>query len=358
MSQPHADALWSRLQDAGLATGNMPAWTQEPRTPWYVRVMVAIAGLIAATCLLGFVGASFDFVFGSTTASITAGGLLLLAACILFRAVRQNDFSAMFALTVSLAGQFLVLFGLFTLFDDHPMTARPFWWTAALQVVLVVAMPNSIHRSLSAYAAAMACTYACLVTGVSFVATGVIAASVTALWLSEARFGTRHAVAAPVAYGLTASFVQITGESLFAQSLVSVFGVRTDIGPWPWAEPALTAAALIVTAAILLTRSGWRPSARRTQLAMGAVLMVCVVSFKAPGIVAGLLVVLLGFSNGNRVLVGLGIASLAIYVSGYYYLLEVTLLHKSGVLLATGVVLLGIRWLLLNHVLPQERSGA
>ena len=73
---------------------------------------------------------------------------------------------------------------------------------------------------------------------------------------------------------------------------------------------------------------------------------------------AGLLVMLLGFSNGNRVLVGLAIASLAIYVSGYYYLLEVSLLHKSGVLLATGGMLLGIRWLLLRHVLPQERVDA
>ncbi|MCZ4316660.1 DUF4401 domain-containing protein [Comamonadaceae bacterium G21597-S1] len=358
MSQPRADALWSRLHAAGLTTGNMPAWTQEPRTPWYVRVMVAVAGLIAATCLLGFVAAVFNVLFESTTASMTTGGLLLLAACILFRTVRQNDFSAMFALTVSLAGQFLVLFGLFTLFDDHPMTARPFWWTAALQVVLMVVMPNTVHRSLSAYAAAMAFTYACFATGVAFVATGVIAASVTTLWLNEARSGARLAVAAPVAYGLTASFLQIAGESLFAHPLVSVFGVRTDIELWPWAEPALTAAALIVTAAILLTRAGWRPSARRTQLAMGAVLMVCIASFKAPGILAGLLVVLLGFSNGNRLLVGLGIASLAIYVSGYYYLLEVTLLHKSGVLLATGAVLLGIRWLLLNQVLPKERSDA
>ncbi|MCB2001981.1 MAG: DUF4401 domain-containing protein [Burkholderiaceae bacterium] len=358
MSRSRTDALWSRLQAAGLATGNMPAWTQEPRTPWYVRVMLAVAGLIAAACLLGFVAAGLQFVFESTTASITTGGLLLLAASILFRAVRQNDFSAMFALTVSLAGQFLVLSGLFTLFDDHPVTAWPFWWTAALQVALVAVMPNTIHRSLSAYVGAMAFAYASFAIGVHFIATGVIAALVAALWLGEARSGHRHGVAAPVAYGLTASFIQIAGESLFAHPLVSVFGVRADVDLWRWAGPTLIAAALIVTAAVLLTRAGWTPSARRTQLALGAVLLTCVASFRAPGIMAGLLVMLLGFSNGNRVLVGLAIASLAIYVSGYYYLLEVSLLHKSGVLLATGGMLLGIRWLLLRHVLPQERVDA
>jgi len=69
-------------------------------------------------------------------------------------------------------------------------------------------------------------------------------------------------------------------------------------------------------------------------------------------------IVLLGFANGNRVLVGLGIASLLFYVSGYYYLLDATLLVKSGVLAATGAVLIAARWLVLNVVMPKERADA
>jgi hypothetical protein len=79
MSQQHTNALWSRLGAAGLVTGTMPDLA-ESGTPWYVRVMLVIAGLIAAGCLLGFVGASFERIFTSTTASITTGGVLLLAA--------------------------------------------------------------------------------------------------------------------------------------------------------------------------------------------------------------------------------------------------------------------------------------
>jgi len=70
------------------------------------------------------------------------------------------------------------------------------------------------------------------------------------------------------------------------------------------------------------------------------------------------MIVLLGFANGNRVLVGLGIASLLFYVSGYYYLLDATLLVKSGVLAATGAVLIAARWLVLNVVMPKERADA
>ena len=79
---------------------------------------------------------------------------------------------------------------------------------------------------------------------------------------------------------------------------------------------------------------------------------------QAPGMTACLLIVLLGFSNGNRLLVGTGIAARALYMGGYYYLLHVTLLEKSTVLLVTGLVLLGARWSILNHVMPQEHADA
>jgi uncharacterized membrane protein len=70
------------------------------------------------------------------------------------------------------------------------------------------------------------------------------------------------------------------------------------------------------------------------------------------------MIVLLGFANANRVLAGLGIASLLVYVSSYYYLLDVTLLAKSAVLAATGAALLGARWIVLNVVMPKEGADA
>ena len=68
------------------------------------------------------------------------------------------------------------------------------------------------------------------------------------------------------------------------------------------------------------------------------------------------MIVVLGFANGNRVLTGLGIAALLFYVFAYYYLLQETLLFKSGVLLATGFVLLVARWIM--HVVSKERADA
>ena len=67
---------------------------------------------------------------------------------------------------------------------------------------------------------------------------------------------------------------------------------------------------------------------------------------------------LLGFSNGNRLLVGAGIVALGFYMGAYYYLLHATLLEKSVVLLVTGLVLLGARWVILRHVMPREHVDA
>jgi uncharacterized membrane protein len=116
----------------------------------------------------------------------------------------------------------------------------------------------------------------------------------------------------------------------------------------------LAAAALLGTLAVLVRRAGWVLSEPRAMLAIAAGAAICAASFKAPGIAAGLMIVLLAFANANRVLLGLGIAGLLFYVSAYYYLVETTLLAKAAVLAATGAILLIARTLVLRFVLRDQ----
>ena len=67
------------------------------------------------------------------------------------------------------------------------------------------------------------------------------------------------------------------------------------------------------------------------------------ISCVAPGIAAALLVLLVGFSRGNRILVGIGLLALGGFLSHYYYQLQTTLLNKSMVLAASGFTLLVAR---------------
>ena len=350
-----AEALWARLARAQLVSGEMPAEHGVP-TPWYVRVMLCFAGLLAAAFLLGFVAVGAPFLVENRSAASVTGLALVAAAYALFRSAQRSDFAAMFALAVSFAGQALFVFGFFALFDHGTDIGR---WAAiaAVELVLALVMPNFIHRLMSAFAAGLAATQALVSLGAGSLAAG-LALPVALLWLNEARYARRLAVLVPIAYGLTLAF-------LHAETLA--FGARwmalphtLELPPWgaAWLGVALASAALLATVTTLLKRAGPAWTARRAAPALVACAAIAAASFEAPGIAGGLMIVLLGYSNGNRVLTGLGLAGLVFYVSAYYYLLELTLLRKSAVLAATGLALLAARWVVLGLVLREKGRHA
>src|SRR5215210_4001674 len=118
MSEPDKEVLWARLSAAGLTAGEAPH-VEVSHVAWYIRVMLCIAGLIAATCLFAFVGVAFRFLVESSAGSTGSGLALIASAYALFRAARHSDFGTMFALSTSFAGQALLLFGLSRLFGPH-----------------------------------------------------------------------------------------------------------------------------------------------------------------------------------------------------------------------------------------------
>lgn len=349
-------SLWSRLAAAGLAPGAMPV-PREGHGPWYVRVMLGVAGFIAALFLIGFVGAAFAALMKSEAARMVFGLAMIAAACGLFRAAPRSDFGAMFALSVSFAGQAMLAWALFDLMRPR-FGSAPWVLLAALEAILVLAVPAMIHRVASAYAAGVAIMFAMAASGAGALAlaVGVLAAAVAALWLNELRLGRLHDLLAPVGYGLTLAYIQAEVSSDFGEAMLRMMTQRSpeEASLKPWLGQALVAATLVVTAAALLRRAGWILGATRSVLALACVAAIGAASFKASGVAGGLMIVLLGFANGNRVLAGAGVAALLFYISKYYYLLDATLLAKSGVLALTGAALLAARWLVLNLVLPKS----
>lgn len=345
--------LWSRLAAAGFASGDMPA--QASQGPWYVRLMLGIAGCIAAGFLIAFVAVGLAFIVESKTASIAAGLLMIAAAFMLFLAAR-SDFSSMFGFAVSLAGQALFAYGLFRLLDA-PDRATPWAAMAAAEAILALAMPNYIHRLVSAYLAAFCMAMGLALSGGGGLAVGLIAVAVAYAWLNELRLAKLHTAATAIGYGLSLAFIHVESWSFSKDSMIRSLGA--DPSPWAqaWMGQALVLAALLVVIGMLIRRAGWSLREAKAVLALAAAAAVGAASFKAPGLAGGLMIVVLGFSNGNRVLTGLGIAALLYCVSSYYYLLDVTLLAKAGVLAASGVVLLAARWLLLNVILPKDADA-
>ena len=76
MTAPRGESLWAMLVAQGLASGEVPP-RSEQRSPWYVRVMLGIAGWIGALFLFGFVGVIFALVMEHAFAAVAVGALTL-----------------------------------------------------------------------------------------------------------------------------------------------------------------------------------------------------------------------------------------------------------------------------------------
>jgi hypothetical protein len=341
--------LWAKLSGAGLASGEMPR--NDAHAPWYVRLMLGVSGCIAAVFLIGFVAVGLQFVVESKPGSVFAGALMIASAYVLFLAAR-SDFSAMFGFAVSVAGQALLAYGLFRLLEGLGR-ATPWVVMAAIEAALAVVMANYLHRLVSAYAAVLLLSGALALSGAAALAPSIAAAGVAYIWLNELRSAGLHGTLHPIAYGLTLGTIHVETFNWSGRSFVSAFA-RPDTVDWakPWMGEALVLATLLFVVWRLVRRAGWAPREPRSVIALATAAAIGAASLKAPGVAAGFIIVLLGFAHGNRVLSGLGIAALLFYVSGYYYLLDATLLFKAGVLAASGAALLAARWVMLRRILP------
>jgi hypothetical protein len=336
------ESLWAALRAGGLAEGELPE-RSEARAPWFVRVMLGIAGWIGAMFLFSFVGALFVYVMKHAFAAIGAGALACAVAAYLFRSDPKGEFSAQFALAVSLAGQVLIGYGL------AKGLGNKIWATAlvmsVVQGALFVLVPNFVHRVWSAWAgvvlAAVALGELRLYPFVPALATAAFAW----VWIREFDFARHGAALRAGGYGLALAAMQAAvmhGDAwtrwLYGRSGGTLLG---EAGVWLGAAAA--GAVLVWAVVLLLGREGVRLSSSRGGIALAGASILGLASLKAPGIGPAAAILVVGYANGNRVLAGLGIVSLVGYLSHYYYAMHATLLEKSALLAATGLALLAAR---------------
>jgi hypothetical protein len=346
------NAVWQALREAGLVHGDPPAVPLD--APWYVRLMLGVAGWIAALFLLGFVAVGLTWVIRSELACVVVGLLGSGAAWLLLRKLGHNDFAAQFALAVSFAGQALFAYGVFQLFDSSADAAMPWSLLALQQAALVLFMPNAIHRLWSGFAAAAAVAMVLRAGGAAFLAPALLLGAVAWAWLNEFRWPRLGQVLRPAAYGVVLALIFL---ELAAGLMRPATGFDVDPAGRRLYGQLLNGAVLLCVVWVLLRRSGATLPGRTPLVVLAGTALMVLVSLEAPGIAASLCILLLGFAHGNRVLAGLGGAALLLYTGGYYYELDVTLLVKSQVLAATGGVLLGLRWLLLRWLGRPEGRG-
>ena len=312
----------------------------EDDAPWFVRVLVGFGGWVASLCFLGFIVVARML---DSKGNAVAIGLLMVVSTAVLRFRARGPFSSQLALAGSLAGQGLVVFGLSDLIRSTPTAAA---LSFVFEVALVVGHVDRVHRFLSTIFAVIAlavwmragevpAAWEICLSALAFV---VFAAFWREPELASGRFGDAHE---PVATGLSAALLGMALVSPFERLSHSVMDGESTFRVAAVIVPVAAGCLLLATLAIV---RGTSPDPR----AIGAALSITAVSaitYRVPGIALAAMVAALGVHRRRPAVVALAAAFLAVFLSYFYYELRMTLLAKSGVLIASGMLVLASRFL-------------
>lgn len=336
--------LWERLRAAGLVAGAVP---ERAASPWFIRMMLGFAGWIGALFIFGFVGAAFAMVMNNAGAAAIAALICSGGAYAIFRLAGKGDFAGQFGLASGLAGQILFAVAIFDQFDAEESLA--YFLFFCVEATLTVLMPNFLHRIFTTMAAVAALYLGFTQAGLHGLALPLVVAGCALVWRCELRLAARADLWRPMGYGLALGVLQTAATPLLGGEVMSLF--RRHGNGWlqtygPEVGTLLVAVIFLVVTVHLLRELDVAPSSREGLAILCCAALAMGISFPTYGLAAALLLLILGFSGGNRVLFGLGLLAVASFLSHYYYQMRETLLFKSLVLGAIGAFLLAARWVM------------
>ena len=334
-------AAWRRLLEAGIVDGEQPPETGGD-SPWFVRAMLGIAGLMAGAFGLALIGLTLGAVVDGRAAALLVGTSLCAGAFALYRRPSANDFLAQLALVASFGGQALIGAVLFGLVDDPPLGSHPSVGAtamAAVELLLFLLVTNPLHRLWCTLAATACVVYVLHASGLGVLGVPLIAFGFVTVCLGEpAR--TRHHAPLDAVGGALALALVLVALGHFASVGLDATAVAVAASVPPVTESVLVGLVLGGIAWRIAGGLGAR-TATRLALVAGALALAAVTS-GAPGIPAALIVVVTGFATRRRALVGLGLLALLGYLSHFYHSLDQTLLAKSATLVGSGIALLAL----------------
>lgn len=321
-------------------------WRSAAATPWYVRVLVGFGAWLASLFLLGFFGLLLDF---KDETVFFVLGLLLCGGTTGLRRVAGQLFLSQLSLAFCLAGQALFLIGLAMLTKSATATALG---VLLLELTLLFLYPDRILRFLATLGATFALlflAYQPRILALVDLTLVFIAALLHLLFLHQARLqqGRARELLSPVAFALAVAFLGV----LLARCVASS-------GPEPQLEGTGSPLAILTlglavvtmyTAARVLQEAGLEVSGAAGATVFAALALTALLTLNTPGVIAAAGLLGLAFHRRSVVMLGLAVAFLIGFGVLYYYSLSLSLLAKSGALLGSGLVLLGLRLFILRR---------
>ena len=306
--------------------------SEELISPWYIKVLMGFCGWLSAIFTLGFLGMGIASLFDSPI-GLSVLGVLMIGGSFFILSSAKSEFIEHMGLAVSFAGQALIVFAIFI----HSESMELFSWAVLTLMCcfLSLLMPSYIHRVMSAYFATLCFSFFMFEAQLSSIFSSIVLFVVALMWLYEFTFSQQIRKLQSIAYGAVFGLLQFKTSILFTQhgqtwALESLPSVNQ------WVDEGLNVLVLLFILNLLIKHKKILLDDSQKWLGLGIVLLLCVGTFFANGIVSGILIIVIGFAIQNKILWVLGIISAIINLSSYYYFLDISLLNKSFILGGLG----------------------
>jgi len=249
----------------------------------------------------------------------------------------KNSFLQQLALVFNLCGQLIVAWGIYESLDS--IKADFFFTLMAYQIVLLFIINDFTSRVLTTWFSMVALYIALAQLGILYISVAIVSLLFFAVWLNDEHWKQYRKFLEPVGYGLAIAVLQFNGHLLFNGGVDDWFSL--NILEW-FVEYSfwISESVVIVILASLLFKLIKQYEIGVFSLTGGiliaSALFILFIDYYMVGISTSFLLIVIGFLKRRIVLMGLGLFSLLVFISGYYYYLEETLLIKSGMLIGLG----------------------
>lgn len=322
------------LRERGLIAADAPAAPHESDRPWFLSLLMGIAGWVAGLFVLVFLAMLLDV--DDRLQIMSLGVALLVVARVLYAVGRGKVFVDQLALAFSIAGQLAVTVYFFeTLKDALPITAA----ILGLQLLLFVVMPDRVAKTLAALFATIAWVF------------------VVRFWLRPHEgggefFDSHGDIVAPV-YGVWT--VPLEWALTWIPPIQLILGLRYTEARW-MARAAASYARPAITGLLLAVALGGMAAEPVSMLMFGVDEMGREFNWWALFPILSIALALFAAYNAfvlrSGGLLGVAIFAALLHLARFYYLYGATLTLKAAIMLGAGAVLLGAGRLL------ARRAGA
>lgn len=349
MSQYYASDLLQKLSEKALIGKESKSIEnfiierqQHKELPLYLRALVGIGAFIATICFIGLIAIGMQI---NEKEGFVISGLIFVALAIGLQKLggEGDSIKGSFFIQSSFAfmatGKILFTIGMALILD--------FAWGVTIALLFITAVTYHVYRmSVDRFLSTFAVFFSVLVNVLwnkefagsrEFLLNGFTLLQVAgaAVLITNVKIKRDYI---PLTYGLLFS---LCASALFIAS-------HTKFGYWQNKELVNPVFVTLLFTGSLVAVISWivggikKLNAEPLILACLGVVLLGLIS--APGIILSIILIVLGYAKHEKIMIIMGALLVPVFVFFYYYNLDISLMEKSILLIASGIVLLVSRF--------------